>query len=413
MYWTPSGGRSDERLRAGETRRRGAGTGSTGSPVKVCLVSPYDFVHPGGVSEHVRHLADELRRRDHYVTILAPSSRVADDHGIPGFVRIGRSVPVRGNGSVARIALSFHLVRRVRSLLDREDFDVVHYHEPLVPGLPITTLRLHRGANVGTFHAMARRNLGYYYGRPFLLRYFHRLHGLICVSEPAREFISHYFTGDYTIVPNGIDGGCFRPDLPPLPELRGEGAATILFVGRMEQRKGLPILLAAYAQLRRQRAGCRLVIVGDGPMRWAYERQCEATGVPDVTFLGHVPADVLPRIYASADVFCSPATGRESFGIVLLEAMASGVPVVASAIPGFSQVVDPGGDGLLVPPGKPEAFALALESLIADPGLRRSMGRHGVEKARRYDWRVVVDGILDVYAQARERARAALVAESR
>ncbi len=381
--------------------------------MKVCLVSPYDFTHPGGVTEHVRHLADELRRRDHEVTILAPSAHVRDVQSIPGFVRIGRSVPVRGNGSVARIALSFHLVRRVRSLLDRADFDVVHYHEPLVPGLPITTLRFHRGANVGTFHAMARRNLGYYYGRPFLLRYFHRLHGLICVSEPAREFISHYFAGDYTIVPNGIDGGCFRPDLPPLPELRGEGAATILFVGRMEQRKGLPILLAAYAQLRRQRAGCRLVIVGDGPMRWAYERQCEATGVPDVTFLGHVPADVLPRIYASADVFCSPATGRESFGIVLLEAMASGVPVVASAIPGFSQVVDPGGDGLLVPPGKPEAFALALESLIADPGLRRSMGRHGVEKARRYDWRVVVDGILDVYAQARERARTALVAESR
>jgi len=381
--------------------------------MKVCLVSAYDFTHPGGVTEHVRHLAGELRRRDHEVTILAPSAHVRDVESIPGFVRIGRSVPVRGNGSVARIALSFHLVRRVRSLLDRADFDVVHYHEPLVPGLPITTLRFHRGANVGTFHAMARRNLGYYYGRPFLLRYFHRLHGLICVSEPAREFISHYFTGDYTIVPNGIDGGCFRPDLPPLPELRGEGAATILFVGRMEQRKGLPILLAAYAQLRRQRAGCRLVIVGDGPMRWAYERQCEATGVPDVTFLGHVPADVLPRIYASADVFCSPATGRESFGIVLLEAMASGVPVVASAIPGFSQVVDPGGDGLLVPPGKPEAFALALESLIADPGLRRSMGRHGVEKARRYDWRVVVDGILDVYAQARERARAALVAESR
>ena len=117
--------------------------------MKVCLVSPYDFVHPGGVAEHVRHLAEELRRRDHEVTILAPSSRVGDDHGIPGYVRIGRSVPVRGNGSVARIALSFHLVRRVRSLLDREAFDVVHYHEPLVPGVPITTLRLHRGANVG------------------------------------------------------------------------------------------------------------------------------------------------------------------------------------------------------------------------------------------------------------------------
>jgi phosphatidylinositol alpha-mannosyltransferase len=381
--------------------------------MRVCLVSPYDFIHPGGVTEHVRHLADELRRRGHEVTILAPSSRVPDDHGIPGYVRIGRSIPVRSNGSVARIALSFHLVRRVRTLLNRADFDVVHYHEPLVPGVPITTLRFHHGANVGTFHAMARRNLGYYYGRPFLKRYFRRLHGLICVSEPAREFISHYFEGDYTIVPNGIDGSCFRPDLSPVPELRSEGATTILFVGRMEQRKGLPILLEAYAQLRRQRAGCRLVIVGDGPMRWAYERQCEATGIPDVSFLGHVSADILPRIYASADVFCSPATRGESFGIVLLEAMASGVPVVASAIPGFSQVVDPGGDGLLVPPGKPEGFTHALESLIAAPELRQSMGRHGIEKARRYDWRVVVDGILDVYGEARERARAASLAESR
>jgi phosphatidylinositol alpha-mannosyltransferase len=381
--------------------------------MRVCLVSPYDFAHPGGVTEHVRHLAEELRRRDHQVTIMAPSNRVADTRDIPGFVRIGGSVPVHGNGSVARIALSFHLVRRVRALLDREDFDVVHYHEPLVPGLPITTLRFHRGANVGTFHAMARRNLGYYYGRPFLLRYFHRLHGLICVSEPARDFISHYFQGDYKIVPNGIDGVRFRPDLAPLPELCVEGVATVLFVGRMEQRKGLPILLAAYAELRRRRTDCRLVIVGDGPMRWAYERQCEANGVPDVTFLGHLPGDVLPRVYAGADIFCSPATGRESFGIVLLEAMASGVPVVASAIPGFSQVVEPGGDGLLVAPGKPEGFTRALETLIADPGLRQSMARRGIEKARRYDWRVVVGGILDVYETARERARASLAAGAR
>ncbi len=155
------------------------------------------------------------------------------------------------------------------------------------------------------------------------------------------------------------------------------------------------------------------MIVGDGPMRWAYERQCEATGVRDVSFLGHVTADILPRIYASADIFCSPATGRESFGIVLLEAMASGLPVVASAIPGFSQVVEPGGDGLLVPPGRPDAFARALGSLVADPGLRHSLGRRGSDKAKRYDWRVVVDGILDVYAQARRLAAAGVATESR
>jgi phosphatidylinositol alpha-mannosyltransferase len=380
--------------------------------MKICLVSPYDFVHPGGVTEHVRHLADELRRRGHEVTILAPSSRVPDDHGIPGYVRIGRSVPVRSNGSVARIALSFHLVRRVRSLLSKSDFDVVHYHEPLVPGLPITTLRFHRGVNVATFHATARRNLGYYYGRPFLRRYFNRLHACICVSEPAREFISQYFDGDFTVVPNGIDGTRFHPDLPPVPELRSEGMATILFVGRMEQRKGLPVLLDAYARLRRQRADCRLVIVGDGPMRWAYERQCEAKGVPDVAFLGHVSASVLPRIYASSDIFCTPASGGESFGIVLLEAMASGVPVLASAIPGFAQVVEAGRDGVLVPPRQPEAWARELAALLDDPELRRSMGRNGIAKARRYDWKVVVDSVLDVYAEAQERSRAHLVAAS-
>ncbi|HXZ99714.1 MAG TPA: glycosyltransferase family 4 protein [Candidatus Binatia bacterium] len=374
--------------------------------MKVCLVSPYDFVHPGGVTEHVRHLADELRRRGHEVTILAPSSRVPDEHGIPGYVRIGRSVPVRGNGSVARIALSFHLVRRVRALLSREGFDVVHYHEPLVPGLPITTLRLHRGANVGTFHATARRNLGYYYGRPVLKRYFRRLHGLICVSEPAREFVSRYFEGDYRIVPNGIDTSRFHPSLPVVPELRSEGKTTILFVGRMDQRKGLPTLLDAYGRLRRRRDDARLVVVGDGPMRWAYERQCEATGVADVSFLGHVSPAILPRIYASSDIFCSPATGGESFGIVLLEAMASGVPVLASAIPGFSLVVESGREGLLVPPAQPDVWADALGTLVGDAGLRRSMGERGLLKAARYDWRVVIDGVLGVYAEAQDRARA-------
>ncbi|MGD0834674.1 MAG: glycosyltransferase family 4 protein [Candidatus Dormibacteria bacterium] len=380
--------------------------------MRICLVSPYDFVHPGGVTEHVRHLAEELRHRGHEVTILAPSSSVPDDHGIPGYVRIGRSVPVRSNGSVARLALSFHLVRRVRSLLSKSDFDVVHYHEPLVPGLPLTTLRFHRGVNVATFHASARRNLGYYYGRAVLRRYFNRLHACICVSEAAREFIARYFEGDFTIVPNGIDGTRFNPGLPAVPELRTEGKATILFVGRMEQRKGLPVLLDAYARLRRERADCRLVIVGDGPMRWAYEQQCEAKGVPDVAFLGHVSATVLPRVYASSDIFCTPASGGESFGIVLLEAMASGVPVLASAIPGFAQVVEAGSDGRLVPPRQPEAWCREIAALLDDPELRRRMGRNGIAKARRYDWSVVVDSILDVYALAQQRSEAHLVAAS-
>jgi phosphatidyl-myo-inositol alpha-mannosyltransferase len=378
--------------------------------MKVCLVSPYDYMHPGGVTEHVRHLADTLRERDHQVTVLAPSSRVGDDHGIPGYVRIGRSVPVKSNGSVARIALSFHLVRRVRALLDDSDFDVVHYHEPLVPSLPITVLRFHRGANVGTFHTLAKRNLGYYYGRPFLGRYFKRLHACIAVSVPARDFISRYFPGDYRIVPNGIDTSRFRPGNPALSELRSPGRKTLLFVGRMEQRKGFGILLEAYAQLRRRRSDVRLVAVGEGPQREGYERQVDSFGIPEVLFCGRVGSEILPQYYASADMFCSPATGGESFGIVLLEAMASGVPVLASAIPGFTAVIDGGKEGLLVPPDQPRVLAQAIDTLLNDDDLCRAMGANGLRTAQRYDWNRVADAVLDVYEQARERARVHTVA---
>ncbi|MDQ2960434.1 MAG: glycosyltransferase family 4 protein [Candidatus Dormibacteraeota bacterium] len=378
--------------------------------MKVCLVSPYDFMHPGGVTEHVRHLAATLRSRGHDVTVLAPSSRVGDDHGIEGYIRIGRSVPVKSNGSVARIALSFHLVRRVRALLDDHDFDVVHYHEPLVPSLPITVLRFHRGANVATFHTQARRNLGYYYGRPFLGRYFKRLHACIAVSVPARDFISRYFPGDYRIVPNGIDTSRFRPHQRSLDHLRTPGKKTILFVGRMEQRKGFDILLEAYAQLRRRRDDLRLVAVGDGPQREGYERQVDSFGIPDVLFCGRVSNEMLPNHYASADVFCSPALGGESFGIVLLEAMASGVPVLASAIPGFTTVIAAGKDGLLVPPRQPRVWAQAIETVVNDDDLSRSMIANGLRTAQRYDWNRVAGEILDVYEQARGRARVHQVA---
>ncbi|HYL72432.1 MAG TPA: glycosyltransferase, partial [Candidatus Dormibacteraeota bacterium] len=168
----------------------------------------------------------------------------------------------------------------------------------------------------------------------------------------------------------------------------------------------------AYAAVRRRRNDVRLVVVGDGPMRWGYERQAEALGVQDVQFCGFVGAELIPRYYASADVFGAPATGGESFGIVLLEAMASGVPVLASAIPGFGQVVTNDGDGLLLPPKQPEVWAAALESLLDDPARRRRMGDAGVVKAQHYDWRRVVDEVLDVYQAARQRARSHQAAAS-
>jgi phosphatidyl-myo-inositol alpha-mannosyltransferase len=369
------------------------------------MVSPYDYVRSGGVSEHVRNLAAALRALGHGVTVMAPSGMVDDDHDIPHFVRIGRTVALRGNRSVAHVGLSFHLAHRVRTFVDREGFDVVHYHEPLLPALPITMLRFHEGTNVGTFHAYARRNLGYYHARPLLRGAFQRLDACIAVSVPARDFISRYFPADYRVIPNGVDTTRFRPGVEPLDSLRTRGVTTLLYVGRLEARKGVDVLLDAAAELRRQGRPVQVVIVGDGHLRYVLEHRAEQVGLDGVRFEGHVAADTLPRYFATADVVCAPATGGESFGIVLLEAMASGVPVVASDIPGYAQVVEADRTGLLVPPRDADALAGALGRLIDDPQRRQAMGERARAAALAYDWSAVARSVLAVYVDAQDHAR--------
>jgi len=301
--------------------------------MRIAIVSPYDYFYPGGVGEHVRGLSAALRDRGHEVTVLAPSNVATSGVATPGYVRMGRSVPVPGNGSLAHIGLSVSLGRRVDELLDTACFDVIHYHEPLLPTVPLTVLRRHHGAKVGTFHADAGRSLGYQYGRRFLSRYFRRLHSCIAVSVPACDHIRRYFPGDYHVIPNGVDTTRFAPSRPPHQGLRRSGMFTLLFVGRLDKRKGLETLLDAYEMLRTVRSDVRLVLVGDGPKGAACRRHVARHHIPDVDFRGFVDAAMLPGYYTGADIFCAPATGQESFGIVLLEAMASGVPVVAPRLP--------------------------------------------------------------------------------
>jgi len=231
--------------------------------MRVALVSAYDYAHPGGVTEHVRHLAAGLRRRGHEGTVFAPSSaRVSDQDA--DFVRVGRPFPIPTHGSVARITVSFHLMNRIKHYVRDSGFDVIHYHEPLMPILPVTALRFSETCNVGTFHAFARSNVGYYYGKPLLKRQVRRLHARIAVSNPARDFVERYFPGEYRIVPNGIDVERFRHS-SPMPEF-SDGMVNILFVGRLEYRKGLGYLLRAYEQLKPLYPNLRLIIAGDGPL---------------------------------------------------------------------------------------------------------------------------------------------------
>ncbi len=388
MFHTPSG---PTRLKVGR--------------MKVGLVSPYDFASPGGVNDHVRYLAGQLRQQGQEVRIFAPSSRSDIDFDTREFYRIGSPISVPVNDSVARITLSFHLGNRVAAIIEQERFDVLHFHEPLMPALPLTMLRMSATANVGTFHAFSRSNIGYYYGRGILHPYLEHIHRGIAVSEPARMFFNRYFPDfPLRVIPNGIDVNVFKPGLSPIRHLRDDNL-NILFVGRLEKRKGLGDLLRGYEFMRARVPQSRLIIVGDGPMRGRIESYISRHRLPNVVMAGYVPDSVKPRYYGSADIFCAPATGAESFGIVLLEAMASGLPVVATEIPGYMSVLEPGRDSLTVRPKGWAELGAALIILARDSELRGRMGAFGHEKARRYAWDAVAAQVIEVYEEAREAAR--------
>ncbi|MFI5281516.1 MAG: glycosyltransferase family 4 protein [Candidatus Dormibacterales bacterium] len=367
-------------------------------------MSPYDFASPGGVNDHVRHLAVQLQRLGHDTRIFAPSSKKDLEFDAARFYRIGRPIAVPVNDSVARIGLSFHLSNHVRGIIGSEHFDVLHFHEPLMPALPMTLLRMSTAANVGTFHAFARSNLGYYYGRSLLKPYFRRLHRAVAVSEPARAFVSRYFPKfPIRVVPNGIDLDVYKPGLSPIRHLRDE-FVNILFVGRLEKRKGLGDLLRAFRYLQEREPRTRLIIVGHGPLRSNVENWIGRHRVRNVVLAGFVPESVKPRYFASADIFCAPATGAESFGIVLLEAMASGLPVVATEVPGYMSVLEPGSDSIAVQPKRWRELGSALVILARDAELRRRLGAKAHERANRYSWDRVASEIVEVYEEAREEA---------
>lgn len=363
--------------------------------MKIALVSPYDYSYPGGVSNHISYLDSYFTRWGHSVKVLAPCSNKKNlsENIIP----LGKPVPIPTSGSIARIGLSFTLSSRVKALLERERFDVIHLHEPLTPMLPLTVLFFSTSVNVGTFHAYRRTSRGYGWGKILLHWWFQKLHGRIAVSRAALGYVSQHFPASYTIIPNGVDTGHFTPDAQPLPEFC-DGKKNILFVGRLEKRKGLKYLLGAYEKVKKEMPDCRLLVVGPGTrLRRGYERTVKAKGLKDVVFLGSVPYDNLPSYYKTCDVFCAPATGFESFGIVLLEAMATGKPVVASAIEGYSDLVSHGGQGLLVPPKDETTLAQALLSLLADKPLCQHMGEQGILHAQGFAWEQVARRVLDYY----------------
>ena len=351
--------------------------------------------HPtvGGVTEHVDATARGLRRRGHDVTVIT-TGRPGQPRFEPGTVRVGRNVVVPYNGAQNDIALGLDLPERLGALFLERRFDVLHVHGPIAPVLPLLTLRLARAPVVGTFHSVSS-DLPYRLFGSLLRPLYRRIDRPIAVSTVARDYIQRHFPGPVEVLPNGVDLERFRPRREAD---RADGPPTILFVGRLDPRKGLPDLLDACGILARLDVPFRLRVVGDGPLSGRLTRKARRSLGDRVQFAGRVPGEKLPDEYARADLFCTPARSGESFGLVLLEAMATGVPIAATSLPGYRTVLTPEREGILAPPRDPVSLALGLRRLLLDPDLRARMGARGVETARRYGWERIVDRLEEVYA---------------
>ncbi|RNE49272.1 glycosyltransferase family 4 protein [Corynebacterium alimapuense] len=352
--------------------------------MRIGVVCPYSFDEPGGVQAHILDLAEILIEDGHHVSVLGPASSSVE---LPDFVvRGGRSIPIHYNGSVARISIGPAVNAKIRKFISEGEFDVLHIHEPNSPSYSMAALWLAEGPIVATYHASSAGSLMLALARPLLRPALEKVRGGIAVSEMARRWQVEQLGGDPVLIPNGVDTS--RYAAARIAQEDNTGPVEIVFLGRIdESRKGLDILLSALTQIDRE---IRVSVIGGGR-----ERQ-----VPGVDFLGRVSDEEKAAILGRADIYVAPNTGGESFGIVLVEAMAAGCAVVASDLEAFAAVCDATAErpaGRLFSMGSASDLASALLSLIDDPLARAELAAAGIARAHRFDWDTVARDVLTVY----------------
>jgi phosphatidyl-myo-inositol alpha-mannosyltransferase len=374
--------------------------------VKIGIVCPYSWDVPGGVQFHIRDLADHLVRLGHQVSVLAPAD---DDTPLPPFVvSAGRAVPVPYNGSVARLNFGFLSAARVRRWLHEGTFDVIHIHEPASPSLGLLACWAAQGPIVATFHTSNPRSRAMIAAYPILQPALEKISARIAVSEYARRTLVEHLGGDAVVIPNGVDVGFFAR-AKPNPDWQGD---TLGFIGRIDEpRKGLPVLMKALPRILAERPRTRLLVAGRGD-----EEEAVAT-LPEelrsrVEFLGMISDEDKARFLRSVDIYVAPNTGGESFGIILVEAMSAGAPVLASDLDAFAQVLDQGSAGEMFANEDADALATAAVRLLGDPARRAELRERGRAHVRRFDWSTVGSDILGVYETVTEGA-ASVAADER
>jgi phosphatidylinositol alpha-mannosyltransferase len=362
--------------------------------MRVGIVCPYTWDVPGGVQAHVRDLAESLLGLGHEVSVLTPVDE-PDEADLPSYVvAAGRAIPVPYNGSVARLAFGPLSLTRTRRWLREGHFDVLHIHEPTVPSLSMLACFAASGPMVATFHTATARSRALQVFGSVLQPGLEKITGRIAVSPAARRVVVEHLGGDAVLIPNGVsvrrfDGAKPLPDRPAAP--------TVAFLGRIDEpRKGLAVLLEALPELVELVPDVRLLVAGPGDVDDVRET-IPASLRRHVDLLGLVSDDDKARVYASGDVYCAPNTHGESFGIVLIEAMATGTPVVASDLEAFRRVLEDGRAGVLVPVADPAALATALAQLLLDPERRAALSAVGRDTVRQYDWSTVTARIVEVY----------------
>jgi phosphatidyl-myo-inositol alpha-mannosyltransferase len=375
--------------------------------VRIGLVCPYSFDVPGGVQFHIRDLAEHLLGHGHEVSVLAPAD---EDTPVPDYVEAaGRAVPVRYNGSVARLTFGPVSAARVRRWLADGEFDVLHIHEPVTPSLSLLALWLAAGPIVATFHTANLRSRAMQAARPLLRPSMEKISARIAVSEDARRTVVEHLGGDAVVIPNGVYVDRFAR-APVSRQWQGTAQRpTVAFVGRLDEpRKGLPVLAAAVPLVLERCPGARFLVLGRGDGDGVLDGLGPA--LASVELLGSRSDEEKASLLRSVDVYAAPHTGGESFGIVLVEAMSAGAAVVASDLGAFSRVLGDGACGVLFPVGDPQALAEALLRLVGDgsePGsaaagpARRALVGRAASAVRRYDWERVGQEVLEVYETVR------------
>jgi phosphatidylinositol alpha-mannosyltransferase len=361
--------------------------------VRIGIACPYSWDVPGGVQVHIRDLAEALIGLGHEVSVISPAD---DERPLqPYVVPAGKAVPVPYNGSVARLAFGPLTANRVRRWLRDGDFDVLHVHEPAAPSLSLLACWLASGPIVATMHTANPRSRVLLATYPVLRSALEKIDGRIAVSEAARTTLVEHLGGDAVLIPNGVATHRFL-HAEPLDGWPGSGG-SIGFLGRMDEpRKGLSVLLKAFEILGPQRPGLRVLVAGPGDIAEARQR-IPASLRDRVVFTGEVEDEDKARVLHSVDVFCSPNTGGESFGIVTAEAMAAGAPIVASDIDAFRSVLRGGAAGELFAVGDPADLARAAARLLDDPQRREELSQAALRAVATYDWSVVAKEVLSVY----------------